>query len=107
MAAAISSFGSAMTAVATPVLVVQLLGATAFEVGVVSAAQFVPYALLGLVAGVYIDRWRRDWSWPMRASIKQTPPHQLSGQRSAAGWSGCCEPLRRLPSMHFCFLANL
>jgi MFS family permease len=42
-----------------PVLVVQLLGATPFEVGVVNAAQYVPYALLGLIAGVYTDRWRR------------------------------------------------
>ena len=24
-----------------------------------NAAQFVPYALLGLIAGVYTDRWRR------------------------------------------------
>lgn len=58
-AAAISSFGSAVTAVAMPVLVVQLLGATPFEVGVVNAAQFAPYAVIGLVAGVYTDRWRR------------------------------------------------
>ncbi len=58
-AAAISSVGSAVTAVAMPVLVVQLLGATPFEVSVVNAAQFVPYALLGLIAGVYTDRWRR------------------------------------------------
>jgi MFS family permease len=42
-----------------PVLVVQSLSATPFEVGVVNAAQFVPYALLGLIAGVYTDRWRR------------------------------------------------
>jgi len=52
-AAAISSFGTAVTAVAMPVLVVQLLGATPFEVGAVNAAQFVPYAVLGLLAGVY------------------------------------------------------
>jgi MFS family permease len=58
-AAAISSFGTAVTTVAMPVLVVQLLGATPFEVGVVNAAQFVPYAVLGLIAGVYTDRWRR------------------------------------------------
>jgi MFS family permease len=58
-AAAISSFGSAATAAAMPVLVVRVLGATPFEVGVVSAAQFVPYAALGLIAGVYADRWRR------------------------------------------------
>ncbi len=42
-----------------PVLVVQLLRAAPFEVGLVNAAQFVPYALLGLIAGVYTDRWRR------------------------------------------------
>jgi len=58
-AAAISSIGSAVTAVAMPVLVVQSLRATPFEVGAVSAAQFVPYALLGLIAGAYTDRWRR------------------------------------------------
>jgi MFS family permease len=58
-AAAISSFGSAVTAVAMPVLVIQLLGATPVEVGAVNAAQFVPYAALGLIAGVYTDRWRR------------------------------------------------
>jgi MFS family permease len=58
-AAAISSLGSAVTAVAMPVLVVQVLGATPFEVGAVNAAQYVPYALLGLIAGVYTDRWRR------------------------------------------------
>lgn len=58
-AAAISSFGTAVTTVAMPVLVVQLLHAKPFEVGVVNAAQFVPYALVGLIAGVYTDRWRR------------------------------------------------
>jgi len=58
-AATISSCGTAVTAVALPVLVVQDLEASAFEVGVVGAAQFVPYAVLGLVAGVYSDRWPR------------------------------------------------
>ncbi|WZH38019.1 MAG: MFS transporter [Microbacterium enclense] len=58
-AATISSFGTTVTAVAMPVLVVQLLGATPFEVGLVNAAQFVPYAVLGVIAGVYTDRWRR------------------------------------------------
>jgi MFS family permease len=58
-AAAISSCGSAVTSVAMPVLVVKTLHASPFEVGVVSAAQFLPYAVLGLVAGAYTDRWRR------------------------------------------------
>lgn len=83
-AAAISSFGSAVTAVAMPVLVVRLLGATPFEVGVVSAAQFVPYALLGLIAGVYTDRWRRKpvlvWASVGRAlSLSAVPVLWLIG----------------------------
>jgi MFS family permease len=83
-AAAISSFGSAVTAVAMPVLVVQLLGATSFEVGAVNAAQFVPYALLGLFAGVYTDRWRRKpvlvWASVGRAlSLGAIPVLWLAG----------------------------
>jgi MFS family permease len=83
-AAAVSSFGSAVTAVAMPVLVVQLLGATPVEVGVVNAAQFVPYALLGLIAGVYTDRWRRKpilvWAGVGRAlSLGAVPALWLIG----------------------------
>jgi MFS family permease len=67
-----------------PVLVVQLLGATPFEVGVVNAAQFVPYALLGLIAGVYTDRWRRKpvlvWASAGRAlSLGAIPVLWLTG----------------------------
>ena len=83
-AAAISSFGSAVTAVAMPVLVVQLLRATPLEVGVVNAAQFVPYALLGLIAGVYAGRWRRKpvlaWASVGRAlSLGAIPVRWLTG----------------------------
>lgn len=58
-AATISSVGTAITAVAIPVLTIQVLTATPFQVGVVNAAQFLPYALFGLIAGVYTDRWPR------------------------------------------------
>jgi len=58
-AATISSFGTALTAVALPVLVVDVLRASPVQLGVVNAAQFVPYAVLGLFAGVLVDRWRR------------------------------------------------
>ncbi len=83
-AAAISSMGTAVTAVAMPVLVVKLLVATPFEVGVVNAAQFVPYALLGLIAGVYTDRWRRKivliWASVGRAvSLGAIPVLWLTG----------------------------
>lgn len=59
-AATISSLGTAATTVALPVLVVRQLAASNFEVGVVNAAQLLPYLVLGLVAGVFIDRWRRQ-----------------------------------------------
>ena len=57
--ATFSAFGTSATAVALPVLVVEGLRADPLQVGIVNAAQFVPYALLGLVAGVAVDRWRR------------------------------------------------
>lgn len=77
-AATISSFGTAVTTVAVPVLVIQELDASAFSVGVVNAAQFLPYALFGLVAGVYADRWRRQrilvWSSLGRAATLGAVP---------------------------------
>ncbi len=59
-AIAVGALGTALTAVALPVMVVGVLEAAAFEVGIVNASQFVPYALLGLFAGVHVDRWRRQ-----------------------------------------------
>ncbi|WP_285181542.1 MFS transporter [Rhodococcus sp. MEB032] len=77
-AAVISSAGSSVTAVAMPILVVQLLDATPFEVGMVNAAQLIPYAVLGLFAGVYVDRWRRKpilvWASIGRAVALGTVP---------------------------------
>jgi MFS family permease len=58
-ASTISSLGTAATTVALPVLVVRQLSASNFEVGLVNAAQLLPYLVLGLLAGVFIDRWRR------------------------------------------------
>ncbi|SIT72364.1 MFS transporter [Microbacterium sp. RU33B] len=59
-AVATSAFGTTLTVVALPVLVLEVLGGDAVALGIVNAAQLVPYALLGLVAGVYVDRWRRQ-----------------------------------------------
>ena len=58
-AGTLSALGTALTAVALPVLLVDVLGADTLQVGIVNAAQFVPYAVLGLLAGVWVDRWRR------------------------------------------------
>ncbi len=59
-AVSVSAFGTTLTAVALPVLLIDVMDAEAFEVGIANAAQFVPYAVLGLFAGVYTDRWNRQ-----------------------------------------------
>jgi len=55
----ISLFGSSVTDLAFPLTAVMLLGATPFQMGVVHAAQYAPFLLLGLFAGVWVDRLRR------------------------------------------------
>lgn len=58
-AATASSFGTYVTTLALQVLVVDTLGGTAFDVGLVNGARWVPYLLLGLVLGAVVDRIRR------------------------------------------------
>ncbi|MBA3523092.1 MAG: MFS transporter [Geodermatophilaceae bacterium] len=58
-AATVSGFGSYVTSLAVGVLVVITLDGGATEVGLVNAARWLPYLLLGLVAGVVVDRVRR------------------------------------------------
>lgn len=53
------AFGTTVSTVAIQVLVVQVLVATPAEVGVVNAARVLPYAFLGVFAGVLVDRVRR------------------------------------------------
>jgi MFS family permease len=58
-AATVSGFGTYVTALAIQVLVVVTLHQGAAGVGLVSAARWLPYLLLGLVIGVLVDRSRR------------------------------------------------
>lgn len=55
-AAAISDTGSAVTAVALPLVAVVTLNASATEVGLVTAAGYVAWLLIGLPAGVWVGR---------------------------------------------------
>ena len=55
----VSSLGTAITAVALPLTAVITLHATAFEVGLLSAAGTVAWLLFGIVSGVWVDRLRR------------------------------------------------
>ncbi|MET1006852.1 MAG: MFS transporter [Propionibacteriaceae bacterium] len=58
-ASTLSDFGTAITSLALSVLVVNDLGGSATEVGAVNAARWAAYLVLGLVAGMWIDRVRR------------------------------------------------
>jgi MFS family permease len=54
-----SLIGSQISLIAIPLLAVTVLNADAFEMGVLNAAQFLPFLLLTLFAGVWVDRRRR------------------------------------------------
>ncbi|NIK57006.1 MFS transporter [Kribbella shirazensis] len=54
-----SQFGAQVSGVAIPLLAVLSLGATPFQLGLVSAAGTIGFALIGLPAGAWVDRWRR------------------------------------------------
>ncbi|MFF4653553.1 MFS transporter [Streptomyces sp. NPDC001380] len=60
-----SAFGSVFTTIALPVVALTDLGATAGEVGLISAAATVPGIVFGLLAGVLADRAAR----PRRAML--------------------------------------
>ncbi|MET3807247.1 MFS family permease [Nakamurella sp. UYEF19] len=59
VASSVSAFGTYVTTVALQVLVVDDLGGSATEVGLVNAARWAPYLLVGLLVGVLTDRLRR------------------------------------------------
>ncbi|MEO8540953.1 MAG: MFS transporter [bacterium] len=58
-ASTVSGFGTYITTIAINVIVVLRLGGDGVDVGFVNAARWLPYPLLGLLAGVWIDRHRR------------------------------------------------
>ncbi|GAB2698270.1 MFS transporter [Kitasatospora kifunensis] len=60
-----SKVGTAITGVALPLLATVTLHAGAFEIGLITAVQWVPWLLVGLPAGVWADRYspRRLMIW--------------------------------------------
>lgn len=57
-AQSISLFGSEITYIALPLTAVLVLGATPTQMGILVAAERVPHLLVGLPAGVWVDRLR-------------------------------------------------
>jgi len=53
----ISNVGDRITLLVVPTLMIFLLDASAFEVGLVSMAQYLAIPVLALVAGGLVDRW--------------------------------------------------
>jgi MFS family permease len=54
-----SVLGTAVSGLAIPTIAIVGLGAAPFAVGVLSTVQFAAFPLLGLVVGVWVDRWSR------------------------------------------------
>ena len=52
----ITHFGGQVTFLALPLTAALMLNATPFEVGILTALEALPFALLGLPAGVMVDR---------------------------------------------------
>jgi MFS family permease len=57
----ISELGSQVSQLALPTVAILLLHATPFQVGLLAAFEFLAFPVLGLVAGVWVDRLRRRW----------------------------------------------
>lgn len=59
VASTVSDFGTYLTTVALSVLILVTLDGTALDQGAVNAARWLPYLLFGLLAGIWVDRFRR------------------------------------------------
>jgi MFS family permease len=55
----ISQFGTQVTLLALPLAAILVLDANAFQVGLLGTFEFLPFILVGLPAGVWVDRMRR------------------------------------------------
>ena len=58
-AQSVSVFGSQFTNLAIPLIAALQLQATPAQMGVLTAVETAPFLLIGLLAGVWVDRWRR------------------------------------------------
>ncbi|MFI1580184.1 MFS transporter [Embleya sp. NPDC020630] len=52
-------FGASVTGVAMPLIAISTLDASTFEIGLLSAAAWLPWLLIGLPVGVWVDRMAR------------------------------------------------
>jgi MFS family permease len=74
----ISQFGSQITLLGLPIIAAVVLDASPSQMGILGAAEFAPFLLFGLFAGVWVDRLPRRpiliWSDVGRAVVLLTVP---------------------------------
>ena len=75
----ISHFGSSITGIALPFVAITLLQAGPLEVAVINLADFLPFLLIGLLAGALVDRL------PRRPRAAPASPRKRRRQRRLAG----------------------
>lgn len=112
----VSKFGASVTGVAMPLVAVSTLHASTFEVGLVSAAAWTPWLIIGLPVGAWVDRLRRRpimlasaavslllfMRRPGRRMVWLVEYRTTAGRRTADrhGSSVLPDRLRRLPPQH-------
>ncbi|MFD8323355.1 MFS transporter [Kitasatospora purpeofusca] len=77
-------FGASVTGVAMPLIAVSELHASTFEIGLLSAASWAPWLVMGLPAGVWVDRLRRRTVMLVAAAVSLV----LFTAVPAAAWAG-------------------
>lgn len=74
----ISSIGDEISALALPLIAVLVLEATPTQMGIIGALGYLPFLLVGLQAGVWVDRMRRRrmliWSDLLQAALLLSIP---------------------------------
>ena len=56
----ISQLGTQLTMLALPVLAVRVLDADEFQMGLLTFCEFLAFLVIGLPAGAWVDRWRKQ-----------------------------------------------
>lgn len=81
----VSMFGTAITTLALPLTAITLLDATPAQMGVLGAAQFLPFLLLSLPLGVWVDRRARR-PLMILANVGRAALLAMIPLAAAAGW---------------------
>ncbi|MFB8239266.1 MFS transporter [Kitasatospora purpeofusca] len=77
-------FGASVTGVAMPLIAVSELHASTFQIGLLSAASWAPWLVMGLPAGVWVDRLPRRTVMLVAAAVSLV----LFTAVPAAAWAG-------------------